>query len=256
MGRDATELAFGLVGTAVIVFGLLIAAAIITPLFLLGIAVYVAVRLWYESPTRLERLAYEETMQLYRHAQAGRVVLSDDELDAYLLAAWPPIMPEALSVQLLEVARALFDMAGLNPEIPPIPALYNTVEGGQYRDLLARLGQARNDRQMLLAVLRTISDALAPIAKAAPPMEGDSYRCLSSLHPLAPPLTPLYPPSSRTPDTTTSKLCGKTGAGSGSRGHEGKARPGPRWHGGLLAYRPYRQQAHRQPRSPHLSGIG
>jgi len=176
-----------LVGASIILIGLVILAIVVTPMFLIGIAIYVGVRLWLESPARLERLAYEETLQLHRHAQAGRVVLSEDEIDAQLSAAWPPTMPEALREQLLEIGRALFEAEGLNPEIPPIPALCNTIEGGRYRDLLARLGEARNDRNMLLAALGTLSDALAPVAKAAPPMEGDV------LVPVAQFLTPLGP---------------------------------------------------------------
>ncbi|WP_299602580.1 type IV secretory system conjugative DNA transfer family protein [uncultured Tateyamaria sp.] len=187
MGRDVAELAFGLIGTALIVLGLLFAAAIITPLFLIGIAAYVGIRLWYESPTRLERLAYEETMQLYRHAQAGQVHLSEDEVNARLSAAWSTQTPNVLSEQLLEAGRALIAAEGLNPDIPPLPALCNTVEGGRYRDLLARLGQARNDRHMLLSALDTISEALAPIANAAPPMNGDVLVPMSQF------LTPLGP---------------------------------------------------------------
>lgn len=173
MGRDAAELVFSLAGAALIVLGLLIAAAIITPLFLIGIAVYVGLRLWYESPARLERLAYAETMQLYRHAVAGQVTLSEFEIETRLSDAWPNSTPDTLKTQLLEVGHELFAAEGLNPEIPPIPALCNTVEGGRYRDLLARLGQARNDHHMLHTALATISEALAPIASGAPPMEGD-----------------------------------------------------------------------------------
>lgn len=187
MDRDFGQLFGSLVGASIILIGLVILAVVVTPMFLLGIAVYVGVRLWLESPARLERLAYEETLQLYQHAKAGQVVLSDVEIDAALSATWPSATPEALQEQLLEIGRALFDAEGLNPEIPPLPSLCNTVEGGRYRDLLARLGQARNDRQMLLVALGTISEALCPIAQAAPPMEGDVLVPVSQF------LTPLGP---------------------------------------------------------------
>lgn len=173
MGREFGDLFGSLVGAAIIVTGLLLAALIITPLFLIGIAGYVALRLWYESPARAERLAHAETMRLYHHACSGQVQLSDAEINHALSARWPETTPEALRIQLLEVGRALFDDEGLSPDIPPPPELCNTVEGGRYRDMLAKQGQARNDRNMVLSALGIISDALAPIARAAPPMQGN-----------------------------------------------------------------------------------
>ena len=65
MGREFSDLFGSLVGAAIIVTGFLLAAIIITPLFLIGIAAYVGLRLWQESPARAERIAYAETMRLY-----------------------------------------------------------------------------------------------------------------------------------------------------------------------------------------------
>lgn len=187
MGREFGDLFGGLVGTAVIVIGLLLAAAIITPLFLIGIAGYVAFRLWNESPARAERLAHAETMRLYNHALRGQVQLSADEVDAALSERWPATTPDPLRVQLLQVGRAVFADEGLSPDIPSPPELCNTVEGGRYRDQLAKQGQARNDPNMLISALGVISEALAPIARAAPPMRGDVLVSMEQF------LTPLGP---------------------------------------------------------------
>jgi hypothetical protein len=187
MGREFGDLFGGLVGTAIIVIGLLLAAAIITPLFLIGIGGYVTFRLWNESPARAERLARDETMRLYSHAVRGQVQLTDYEIDAALSERWPVTTPEPLKIQLLEVGRAIFADEGLSPDIPPPPELCNTVEGGRYRDLLAKQGQARNDRNMITSALGLISQALAPIAHAAPPMQGDVLVSMQQF------LTPLGP---------------------------------------------------------------
>ncbi len=82
-------------------------------------------------------------------------------------------MPRALYIQLQELGKALFEAEGLAPEILPPPALCNTIEGARYRDMLARVGQARNDRVMTLSALDTISQSLATIADVAPPIDGD-----------------------------------------------------------------------------------
>lgn len=185
MERTFADLFGSLFITGLIVVGFLVLAVLITPMFLLGIGIYVAVRLYLESPARLERLAKAQTLQLYHHALAGQVRLSDKEVQAALLAQWPSNTPDALSIQLLELGQALFAAEGLSPDVPPPPELCNTIEGGRYRDQLARLGQARNDRRMLTSALSIIGTALAPVARAAPPLEGDVLVSMSQF--LSPP---------------------------------------------------------------------
>lgn len=162
----------GLILTAAVIALLLFLTVVVTPIAFAGIAGYVGYRLYKESPRRAERIAREETMALYRAAQSGRVSLSEAEIDSELQSAWSPKTPTALRAQLLEVGRELFAMEGLSPDIPPPPALHNTVEAARYRDQLARLETVRRDRGMAEEALKTISASLAPIAQAAPPMEG------------------------------------------------------------------------------------
>ena len=165
-GEDFIWLAIGLIVILALAF-------IVTPILLVGIPSYVFYRLYKESPSRLERLAFEETEILYNHALSGHVRLSNDEIDAALSHHWPPDTPEALKIHLLAIGRALLGDEGLSPDIPPMPALCNTIEGARYRDMLARSGQARSDRVMVLAALDVISDSLATIAQAVPPITGD-----------------------------------------------------------------------------------
>lgn len=166
---DGEDIIWLMIGLTVIVA----LAFIVTPILLVGIPSYVFYRLYKESPSRLERLAREETETLYNHALSGQVRLSDAEIDTALSHHWPPDTPAALKIQLLGIGRALLKDEGLSPEIPPMPALCNTIEGARYRDMLARSGQARSDRVMVLAALDVISESLATIAQAVPPIEGD-----------------------------------------------------------------------------------
>lgn len=171
-------------GAAVIGF-LLTLALILTPIVLIGIPLYVGFRLWRDSPARAERLMRAETMVLYNHAIKGQVTLANDEINAALEQHWPNDTPEALIYQLRQIGLGLFQAEGLNPEVPPPPALCNTVEGGRYRDQLARIGQSRRDRVMLLSALEAISLSLAPIARAAPPIDSDVQVDIRQfLHPL------------------------------------------------------------------------
>ncbi|MEM9010637.1 MAG: type IV secretory system conjugative DNA transfer family protein [Pseudomonadota bacterium] len=163
----------GLFVSCLVIAAFLAAAIFLSGIALLGIVAYVGYRLWRDNPRRQERLAREETLTLYHHAQAGSVRFSEAEINARLAQHWPEDLPLALRIQLLEIGRALFEDEGLAPEIPPLPALCNTVEGARYRDQLAKLGQARSDPVMTGQALAIISAALAPIARAVPPVEGD-----------------------------------------------------------------------------------
>ncbi|WP_206735508.1 ATP-binding protein [Roseovarius sp. A46] len=158
---------------ALILALILLIAILVSYVALIAIPAYVGYRLYIENPKRLERLARDETMTLYHHAVAGSVQLKDEEIDAGLSSHWPPDVPSSLRVQLLQIGRALFEQEGLMPEIPPPPALCNTVEGARYRDMLAKAGQAKSDRVMVMSALEIISKALAPVADAVPPVEGD-----------------------------------------------------------------------------------
>ena len=148
-------------------------ALLLTPLFVIAVPAWVGYRLVAQSATLAEWSARRDTMALYRRARKGQVRLSDLEIDQALAARFPPDVPDSLRVQLLEIGRALFAAEGLSVEVPPPPALHNTVEAARYRDMLARIDQARTDRTMSLQALTIISDALAPIANAVPPIDGD-----------------------------------------------------------------------------------
>tara|TARA_B100000745_G_scaffold248580_1_gene170625 strand:+ start:8119 stop:10191 length:2073 start_codon:yes stop_codon:yes gene_type:complete len=156
------------------VLGVALALALILSFYaLILIPSYFVYRLYRDSPWRHERITRQETMALYQHALAGTVHLTETEIEAALSQHWPPDTPLVVRHQLLEIGKDLFADEGLSPEIPPPPALCNTVEGARYRDHLARLGQSRSDRVMVMSVLDTISESLAVIARAVPPMEGD-----------------------------------------------------------------------------------
>lgn len=173
MARSSFDDFGGLFLTFVIVAMILLIAILVSYVALIAIPAYVGYRLYTENPLRLERLARDETMTLLNHARAGTVQLTDEEIDAGLSRHWPADVPATLRVQLLQIGRAIFEQEGLIPELPPPPALCNTVEGARYRDMLAKAGQAKSDRVMVMSALEIISEALAPIAHAVPPIEGD-----------------------------------------------------------------------------------
>ena len=185
MARSPVEEIFQSSFGLFIVILLLILAMIVTPFFLVGAAGYIGLRLYLENPRRLERLSRKETLLLYNHAVSGSVCLTEAEVDAALSHLWPVDLPAPLRIQLLEIGRALFADEGLSPQVPPLPALCNTVEGARYRDVLARMGQARSDRVMVDAALAQIGTSLSVIARAAPPIDGDVLVGITQfLHPL------------------------------------------------------------------------
>lgn len=173
MRRGEFDIADSLLFLSIALALALLLTIVLTPIALVAVPAIIGIRLYRQSPARLERLAREETETLYRHAQAGQAQLSDAEIEDALMRHWPPDTPEPLRVQLAQIGRAILDDEGLTPEIPPPPALCNTVEGARYRDQIARLGQARNDRVMVLSAIDAISQSLGTIARAVPPIEGD-----------------------------------------------------------------------------------
>ena len=173
MARNGTEDFGGLFLSFLILAVILAIAALFSVFALFAVPAYIGYRVWKENPKRLEALARAETQLLYDHAQAGTVHLTELEIHTALASHWPPDVPSSLRAQLLQVGKNLFDAEGLSPEIPPLPALCNTVEGARYRDMLAKAGQARSDRGMVSQALEIISQALAPVANAVPPIESD-----------------------------------------------------------------------------------
>ena len=185
MTRSPFEDMAGSIAGLIVIALFLALAVIVTPFFLIGGAAYIGFRLYNESPRRLEKLAHDETILLYNHALSGSVQLSDDDIDAALSRSWPPDTPEPLRIQLLQIGRTLYADESLSPDVPPPPALCNTVEGARYRDQLARLGQARGDRVMAMSALAMIGQSLGTIARAVPPLSGDVLVGVSQfLHPL------------------------------------------------------------------------
>ncbi len=185
MARSTFEDLSGSILGLIVIGLLLLLAMIITPLFLIGAVAYVIFRLYRDSSARMERLARNETLLLYSHALAGQVTFTDGEIENALSRTWPPETPEPVRIQLLEIGRSLYADEGLSPEVPPPPAICNTVEGARYRDQLARLGQARGDRVMAISALAMISESLGVIARAVPPLAGDVLVNVSQfLHPL------------------------------------------------------------------------
>lgn len=159
---------------AIVFLALLISLAlVVTPYILISIPAFIGYRLYIDSPARHERIAKADTMAFLGHAQAKVIEFDDDEVEDLLTATWPRDMPTSLRVQLLDVAWQLLDDEGLLDEIPPPPALHNTVEAARYRDQLARLGQVRNDPELTYTAIETIGQALEPVASAVPALAGD-----------------------------------------------------------------------------------
>jgi hypothetical protein len=178
-----------------VLFVFLLLGVVVAPMFLIGAAVYVMGRLYLENPRRLERLARQETELLYQHAMAGQVILDRTDIDDLLYATWPADLPFETKAQLLDIGHALFADERLSPEVPPVPALCNTVEGARYRDLLARLAQARTDRVMVTAALAQIGESLAVVARAVPNLSGDVLVGVSQfLEPLGPTIEAVIAP--------------------------------------------------------------
>lgn len=162
---------------------LIAAVALVSSVMLLfatvAVVTYFGYRLYVESPARAERLARERTLALYQAAMSANEGLSEEDIDRELGRHLPLGCSEALEEQLLAIGREIFSAEHLTQDIPPPPTLCDSIEGGRYRDMVARLGQARIDRNMQLSALHRISESLYAVAVEVPQTQGDIFVPLS-----------------------------------------------------------------------------
>jgi hypothetical protein len=169
----------GLVGTLLVLFGasvVIFLAIFATPFALvlgLGFAGWYR---WKNSPTRLEHQSYQHTLHLYEKVLAeASYKMDDDELERRLAYHLPGNTPPSVVTQLVEIGTAIFRSENIASEVPPPPAICNSIQGARYRDMLARISQASIDPEMSHRATDLIAQSLGAIAERSPREDTDEH---------------------------------------------------------------------------------
>lgn len=144
-------------------------AFFLLPIVLIAGAIFAGAYYHYQSPKYKEQKAKEHTHALYQSAKAAYGV--EPDLFTYVVGnALPGSLPESVRDELFAIADELTDLEGFH-ELPPPPAICNSMEGARYRDYIAslstkgRITEARQGAEVL-------ADALYSFAERIPESDG------------------------------------------------------------------------------------
>lgn len=133
---------------AALIFAAVVLPILLIPTVIIGVVVYA----WYHNPGRYEAKAREKTEMLYNLVKPPEV-----DVDRNLLRALTDATDEARGDYLL-IGRALYKLDGAG-NVPPMPAICNSIDGARYCDALNKIGGTTADREH--EILGAISSLLA-----------------------------------------------------------------------------------------------
>ena len=132
---------FSFIGLAA-VLGMIVAIIVSVyyalPLIALGFGGWMYYKWQFHSPAGRERQAKQHTDELYRAARTHLVDLPEnDTFCAPIHRKVAQFMPEAVAESCMTAAAILYDAEKFDGDIPPPPAICNSMEGARYRDFLS-----------------------------------------------------------------------------------------------------------------------
>lgn len=167
------------------VFGVVVAALVCATVFLvaiigivaipIGIGAFIAYRLYlvyYYSDSFQEKRAREHTYELYRAAQRTSGALPDEAGFVDGVLSWLRLehIPRALRDELIAATRAFYETERFRSEIPPPPAVCNSIEGAKYRDFLSSQSTKLTNPQAARVAQDIIVEAWTAFLAHLPPL--------------------------------------------------------------------------------------
>lgn len=127
-----------LVGIVLIgIFALPVLAVAAVPL----VIVFIGYIKWRDNPSRHENAESRLLLELYERTRRGTLAaFSEDEIIYQLSRHLPGNTPPSVSEHLLHIGRSFIDQIDITTDVPRPPTVANSVEGGRYKDKLARIG--------------------------------------------------------------------------------------------------------------------
>lgn len=173
LDQDINEgllIVLGAAGLAFLFFSLFIAL----PLIAAGFGGWAFYQWKFKSPAALERKAKEHTQMLYEAAVArGRDLPDDDAFLDGVLETLPADLPDDLRWAVLMATKSLYDAELFHVDIPPPPAVCNSLEGARYRDSLSEQSAKLSNPAAARLAAHTVRDSFAAFSEHLPAIASD-----------------------------------------------------------------------------------
>ncbi len=166
----------------IIVSFALLTLAIILAFFILWIAIplgviaaiYCGYVLYQQSPAVKERKAKKHTHDLYNVAtQHGSVVPDKMEFGRRVYKLMPEGLPDNVENDMLAAALTLYDAELFAVEIPPPPAICNSIEGARYRDFISSQSAKQGNEGAAHVAVQTIVESIGRFLAHVPEVRYD-----------------------------------------------------------------------------------
>lgn len=131
---------------------------------------YFAVKKYLNSERRQERLAQQEFAQIYARALEARKDHPDYmSWGRLLFSRWPEGIPEELNDELFDMAIDEYRLRDF--EFTPPPPVANSIEGGRWKDVMAKVPHPGAAMEPWLALAKTVKKHLPPMEKDGLPFD-------------------------------------------------------------------------------------
>ena len=170
--EEEAALAIGLIYLAALILIAILASIFVLPVVLVLVVAWI---LWCnhrKSDGYREKLARRHTEELYRAAQALAPKWPNKEEFGREVYAHLPSVPETVEDVMLEVALDLYDEEHCEAELPPGPAICNSLDGQHYRDFLAAYSAKAHNPQAPRLAIEALAEAFTAFAEHIPTLHG------------------------------------------------------------------------------------
>ena len=153
---------------------LLVSAFFAIPVIAAGFGGWCYYRWKFKSPAALERQAKEHTQALYEAAISQvRDVPDKIEFGKGVYHQMPLSLPDELDDIMLNTALELYDIERFDVDIPPPPAVCNSIEGARYRDFLSGMSAKLNNPAAARLAQDVIGESFGDFYRTLPDISND-----------------------------------------------------------------------------------
>lgn len=166
--EEDAALAIGLISLAALILIAILASVFVLPVAVVLVVAWILWRNHRKSDGYREKIARKHTEELYRAALALAPKWPNKEEFGREVYARLPSVPESVEDVMLEVALDLYDEEHFEADVPPVPAICNSLDGQHYRDFLAAYSAKAHNPQAPRLAIETLAEAFTAFAEHIP----------------------------------------------------------------------------------------